>query len=73
MAPLVAQLRATGCDLRVCDPMVTAAEAAHHGIELEPDWRRAVAGADAVLILAGHDAFTGITRRGLRPPSPRGR
>jgi len=24
-------------------------------------WRRAVAGADAVLILAGHDAFTGIT------------
>jgi UDP-N-acetyl-D-mannosaminuronic acid dehydrogenase len=61
VAPLVARLRAVGCDLRICDPMVTAAEAEHHGIALEPDWRRAVAEADAVLILAGHDAFTGIT------------
>ena len=61
VAPLVAKLRATGCGLAICDPMVTAAEAEHHGIALEPDWRRAVEGADAVLILAGHDAFTGIT------------
>jgi len=61
VAPLVAKLRATGCGLAICDPMVTAAEAEHHGIALEPDWRRAVAGADAVLILAGHDAFTGIS------------
>ena len=28
---------------------------------LEPDWQTAVAGADAVLILAGHDAFAAIT------------
>jgi hypothetical protein len=40
--------------------MVTPAEAAHHGIALEPDWEKAVAGADAVLILAGHDAFAAI-------------
>lgn len=61
VGPLVAKLRAAGCTLRVCDPMVTAAEAAHHGITLEPDWRKAIEGADAVLILAGHDEFTGIT------------
>lgn len=61
VGPLVAKLRATGCTLRICDPMVTPAEAAHHGITLEPDWRKAIEGADAVLILAGHDEFTGIT------------
>jgi UDP-N-acetyl-D-mannosaminuronic acid dehydrogenase len=61
VAPLVAKLRASGCDLRICDPMVTGTEARHHGIDLEPDWRRAIAGAQAVLILAGHDAFAGIT------------
>ena len=60
VAPLVAKLRAAGCDLRICDPMVTAAEAEHHGIDLVPGWQEAVEGADAVLILAGHDAFTGI-------------
>ena len=56
--------------LRICDPMVTAAEAAHHGIALEPDWRRAVAGADAVLILAGHDAFTAITAEDFAALAP---
>jgi nucleotide sugar dehydrogenase len=70
VAPLVARLRASGCGLRVCDPMVTAAEAEHHGIALEPDWRRAVAGADAVLILAGHDAFTGITAEDFAALAP---
>ena len=61
VAPLVAKLSAAGCALAICDPMVTAAEAGHHGIDLEPDWRKAIGGADAVLILAGHDAFAGIT------------
>ena len=70
VAPLVERLRATGCDLRVCDPMVPAAEAAHHGIALEPDWRRAVAGAHAVLILAGHDHFTGITAEDFAALAP---
>lgn len=61
VAPLVAKLRAAGCALAICDPMVTEAEATHHGIALEPDWATAIEGADAVLILAGHDAFAGIT------------
>ena len=68
--PLVAKLRGVGCGLRICDPMVTAAEAAHHGIALEPDWRRAVAGADAVLILAGHDEFTAITAEDFAALAP---
>ena len=70
VAPLVAKLRGVGCGLRICDPMVTAAEAAHHGIALEPDWRRAVAGADAVLILAGHDEFTAITAEDFAALAP---
>jgi UDP-N-acetyl-D-mannosaminuronic acid dehydrogenase len=61
VAPLVEKLRAAGCALAICDPMVTAAEARHHGIDLVPGWQEAVAGADAVLILAGHDAFAAIT------------
>ena len=67
VGPLVAALEAEGygANLRICDPMVTAAEAEHHGITLEPDWRRAVEGAHAVLILAGHDAFTAITPQEL--------
>jgi UDP-N-acetyl-D-mannosaminuronic acid dehydrogenase len=67
VGPLVAALEAAGygAGLRICDPMVTAAEAEHHGIALEPDWRRAVDGAHAVLILAGHDAFTAITPQQL--------
>ena len=65
-----ASFGATGCGLRICDPMVTAAEAGHHGIALEPDWRRAVAGADAVLILAGHDAFTGISAEDFAALAP---
>ncbi len=40
--------------------MVAEAEAAHNGVTLEPDWRTAVADADAVLILAGHDVFASI-------------
>jgi dTDP-alpha-D-glucose dehydrogenase len=68
VAPLVARLRAAGYGpgLRICDPMVTADEARHHGIALEPDWRRAVEGAHAVLILAGHDAFAAITPENFR-------
>ena len=61
VAPLVAKLRAAGCALAICDPMVTEAEATHHGIALEPDWAKTIDGADAVLILAGHDAFGAIT------------
>lgn len=62
VGPLVKRLRAAGYagGLRICDPMVTAAEAAHHGVELIPDWESTVDGADVVLILAGHDMFTGI-------------
>lgn len=60
VGPLVEKLRRTGCELSICDPMVTEADAARHGVELEPEWRTAIRGADAVLILAGHEAFTGI-------------
>lgn len=62
VGPLVAALKAAGYGpgLSVCDPMVTEREAAHHGVTLEPDWRAAVAGAHAVLILAGHDEFAAI-------------
>jgi nucleotide sugar dehydrogenase len=63
VGPLVAALREAGYGdkLTICDPMVTTREATHHGIVLEPDWRKTVEGAHAVLILAGHDAFTAIT------------
>jgi dTDP-alpha-D-glucose dehydrogenase len=62
VGPLVAALRAAGYGgkLSICDPMVTEREATHHGITLEPDWRKTVEGADAVLILAGHDEFAAI-------------
>lgn len=62
VGPLVRLLREAGygAGLRICDPMVSAAEAEHHGITLEPDWRRTVQGADAVLVLTGHDAFAAI-------------
>ena len=57
-----AKLRAAGCGLsRSATRWSPRARRAHHGIALEPDWRRTVAGADAVLILAGHDAFAAIT------------
>ena len=46
----------------------TEREAAHHGITLEPDWARTVEGADAVLILAGHDEFAAIDAGGPRAP-----
>ena len=42
----------------------------HHGIALEPDWETAVAGADAVLILAGHDAFAAIGARDFARLAP---
>ena len=51
-------------------PGVTPAEAAHHGLALTADWRDAVAGADAVLILAGHDAFAAITPQDLASACP---
>ena len=72
VAPLVAEFEAAGYGgrLRVCDPMVTPAEAAHHGLTLTADWRDAVAGADAVLILAGHDAFAAITPEDLAAACP---
>jgi UDP-N-acetyl-D-mannosaminuronic acid dehydrogenase len=72
VAPLVAELRAAGYGgrLRVCDPMVTPAEAAHHGLDLVADWRAAVAGADAVLVLAGHDAFAAITPQDFADACP---
>ncbi len=62
VGPLVAALREAGYGTRlsICDPMVTEREATHHGVTLEPDWRKTVAGADAVLILAGHDDFAAI-------------
>lgn len=62
VGPLVEALRAAGYGgkLAICDPMVTTREATHHGITLEPDWRKTVEGADAVLILAGHDEFAAI-------------
>lgn len=62
VGPLVQALRAAGYGdrLSICDPMVTEREATHHGVTLEPDWRATVADADAVLILAGHDAFAAI-------------
>jgi nucleotide sugar dehydrogenase len=62
VGPLVAALKDAGYGpgLTICDPMVTEREATHHGVTLEPDWRKTVAGADAVLILAGHDAFAAI-------------
>ncbi len=67
VAPLIERLRAAGYGegLRICDPMVTGAEAAHNGVTLEPDWRTTVADADAVLILAGHDLFAGIGAQDL--------
>jgi UDP-N-acetyl-D-mannosaminuronic acid dehydrogenase len=72
VGPLVAALRAAGYGpgLAICDPMVTEREATHHGITLEPDWRRAVAGADAVLILAGHDEFAAISPEALAEAAP---
>lgn len=67
VAPLVERLRAAGYGpgLRLCDPMVSDAEAAHHGVSLDADWRTTVAGADAVLFLTGHDAFTAIAPEDL--------
>jgi nucleotide sugar dehydrogenase len=67
VGPLIEALRANGygTKLMICDPMVTAGEARHHGIALEPDWQRTVEGAHAVLILAGHDAFAAIGAEAL--------
>jgi len=67
VGPLVAALRAAGYGpgLKICDPMVTEREAAHHGVALEPDWATAIDGADAVLILAGHDDFAAISAADL--------
>ncbi len=39
VAPLVAGCAPPAATSRICDPMVTAAEATHHGVALEPDWR----------------------------------
>lgn len=65
--PLVARLREAGYGpgLRICDPMVSDAEAAHHGVTLERDMARALEGADAVLFLTGHDAFAGLAPEDL--------
>lgn len=46
--------------MSVCDPMVIAEEAAHMGVTLEADWRRALRGADCVAFFVGHDAFRDI-------------
>ena len=72
VAPLVGALKDAGYGpgLTICDPMVTEREATHHGITLEPDWRRAVEGADAVLILAGHDEFAAISPEALAEAAP---
>lgn len=67
VAPLVRHLREAGYGpgLRICDPMVSAAEAAEHGIDLEPDWESAVENATAVLFLTGHDEFAAISTEAL--------
>jgi len=72
VGPLVAALRDAGYGpgLTICDPMVTTREATHHGVTLEPDWRKTVACADAVLILAGHDEFAAITPEALAEAAP---
>ena len=72
VGPLVAALREAGYGprLAICDPMVTAREAAHHGVTLDPDWRRTVTGADAVLILAGHDEFAAIAPEDFAAAAP---
>lgn len=67
VAPLVQRLRDAGYGpgLRMCDPMVTSAEAEHHGVVLDPDWRHTIEAADAVLFLTGHDAFASISTADL--------
>ncbi|WP_197041923.1 nucleotide sugar dehydrogenase [Sandarakinorhabdus oryzae] len=59
--PLLAALRAAGHDdLHIADPMVSDAEAAHHGVVLTRDLDAALDGADAVIINAAHDAFKAL-------------
>lgn len=61
VAPFLSALKAAGySDVAVCDPTVSQTEAAQHGLSLVDDWREALDGADAVAIMAGHDAFRGI-------------
>lgn len=72
VGPLVRRLREAGygAELRICDPMVTEAEARHHDVTLEPDWAAAIEGADAVLFLTGHDAFAAIMPEDLAARAP---
>lgn len=67
VAPLVQRFKEAGYGdgLRICDPMVSERDAARHGIELQADWRIATKGADAVLVLVGHDEFAAISAEQL--------
>ena len=59
--PFLDALKAGGyTGVTICDPTVSDAEAAHHGVDLNPDWAATLKDADAVAIMAGHDAFRGI-------------
>lgn len=61
--PFLAALRARGFTrVTVHDPMVDPAEAVAAGVDLEPSLDAALAGADCVAFLVGHDGF-----RALRP------
>lgn len=58
-APIVAALQKSGCDLVVCDPLVSEQDAAEiTSVPLTAEPLVAIAGADAILFLTGHDAFT---------------
>ena len=60
VAPFLSALTAAGyAGVAVCDPTVSATEAAQHGLSLT-GWQEALDGADAVVIMAGHDAFRPI-------------
>lgn len=65
--PVVARLEASGCDLRVYDPLVSAADfASLTSVTPSPDLESALAGADCVAFLTGHDEFRRISLDDLR-------
>lgn len=65
--PFLEALKAGGyTNVEICDPTVSKAEADHHGVTLNPDWRATIKDADAVTIMAGHDAFRDIDVAALK-------
>ena len=67
----IALLEASGCDLAICDPLVDPEEAATiSAVALTPEIDQAIAGADCIAFLTGHDDFRRIPLEDLASKAP---